>query len=187
MYHHLLYDICMQCSAIYILWPLWTTFHGYILLSTAIYCFRWPYTTFDGYILLSTAASYFRRLFTSFDCYILLSTAIYYFRSYILLLALTDCDFIRTQDFSAIPRICGIKARLKASQAIILLPLIQFYFFCTSMVSSINLNWPFWKCCFFGNIRMLKKWNFFTLRCKWFTRKAWKAIICIKQILKKRT
>ena len=45
--------------------------------------------------------------------------AIYYFRglyitfdSYILLLALPDCDFVRVQDFIAISRTYGLKARL---------------------------------------------------------------------------
>ena len=74
--------------------------------------------------------------------------AIYYFRglyitfdSYILLLALPDCDFVRVQDFITISCTYGLKARLDFN--INLLALIQFCFFCSSMVSSIDFNVPF--------------------------------------------
>ena len=39
-------------AAIYYFRRLYTTYGGYILLSTAIYNFRQLYITFDGYILL---------------------------------------------------------------------------------------------------------------------------------------
>ena len=87
-----------------------------------------PYTTLDGYILLTAAIYYFRRLYITFD-------------GYILLLALPDCDFVRIQDFITISRTYGLKARLDFN--INLLALIQFCFFCSSMVSSINFNVPF--------------------------------------------
>ena len=38
----------------------------------AIYYFRQLYTTYGGYILLSTAIYYFRRLYITFEGYILL-------------------------------------------------------------------------------------------------------------------
>ena len=95
---------------------------------TAIYYFRRLYTTYGGYILLSTAIYYFRRLYITFD-------------GYILLLALPDCDFVRIQDFITISCTLGLKARLDLN--INLLVLIQFCFFCSSMVSSINFNVPF--------------------------------------------
>ena len=81
---------------------------------------RRPYTLLDGYILLSAAIYYFWRVYTTFD-------------GYILLLALPDCDFVRIQDFPAISRICGLKTRLEFN--INLLALIQFCFFCSSMVN----------------------------------------------------
>ena len=84
----------------------------------AIYYFRLLYTTYGGYILLSTAIYYFRRLYTTFS--------------------LPDCDFVRIQDFITISRTYGLKALLDLN--INLLVLIQFCFFCTSMVSSINFN-----------------------------------------------
>ena len=87
-----------------------------------------PYTTLDGYILLTAAIYYFRRLYITFD-------------GYILLLALPDCDFVRIQDFITISRTYGLKARLDFN--INLLALIQFCFFCSSVVSSINFNAPF--------------------------------------------
>ena len=59
-----------------------------------------PYTTLDGYMLLTAAIYYFGQLYVTFD-------------GYILLLALPDCDFIRIQDFPAISRVCGLKARLE--------------------------------------------------------------------------
>ena len=65
----------------------------------AIYYFRRLYTTYGGYILLSAAVYYFQRLYITFD-------------GYILLLALRDCDFVRIQDFIAISRTYGLKARL---------------------------------------------------------------------------
>ena len=97
---------------------------------------------------LKAAIYYFRRLYVSFD-------------GYILLLALANCDFIRIQDFLAISRICGLKARLEFN--INLLTLIQFCFFCSSVVTSINFNVPFWKCCFIRNTQMLKIWKFLHL------------------------
>ena len=63
---------CLYCSVGNILWPLWTTFDGYILLTVAMYNFRRLYTTCGGYMLLSTAIYYFRRLYTTFNGYILL-------------------------------------------------------------------------------------------------------------------
>ena len=95
----------------------------------AIYYFRRLCTTYGGYILLSTAMYYFRRLY------------IITFDGYILLLALPDCDFVRIQDFITISRTYGLKARLDFN--INLLALIQFCFFCSSVVYSINFNVPF--------------------------------------------
>ena len=86
------------------------------------------YNTYGGYMVLSTAIYYFRQLYITFD-------------GYILLLALPDCDFVRIQDFITISRTYGLKARLDFN--INLLVLIQFCFFCSSMVSSINFNVPF--------------------------------------------
>ena len=94
----------------------------------AIYYFRPLYTTYSGYILLSAALCYFRRLYITFD-------------GYVLLLALPDCDLVRIQYFIRISRTYGLKARLDFN--INLLALIQFCFFCSSMVSSINFNAPF--------------------------------------------
>ena len=94
----------------------------------AIYYFRLLYTTYVRYTLVSTATYYFRRLYITFN-------------GYILLLALPDCDFVRIQDFLAIYRTYGLKAKLEFN--IYLLALIQFCFFCSSMVSSINVNVPF--------------------------------------------
>ena len=107
---------------------LYTTFDGHILLQTATYCLQRPHITLDGYILLTAAIYYFRRLYITFDGYILLS-------------ALPDCDFVRIQDFLAIFCICRLKASLEFN--INLLALIQFCFFCSSMVFSINFNVPF--------------------------------------------
>ena len=98
------------------------------LFSTAIYYLWGPYTTLDSYILLPAAIYYFGWLYVTFD-------------GCILLLALLDCDFIRIQDFITNSRTYGLKARLDFS--INLLALIQFCFFCSSMVSSINFNAPF--------------------------------------------
>ena len=94
----------------------------------AIYYFRRLYTTYGGYILLSTAIYNFRQLYITFD-------------GYILLLALPDCDFARVQDFITISHTYRLKARLDFN--INLLALMQFCFFCSSMVSSINFNVPF--------------------------------------------
>ena len=133
----------MQCSFI-------CSDHHKLLLTT-IYHFWWPYTTFSGDILLLATIYYFRQL----------SAAMYYFwrlcttfDGYILLLALPDCDFVRIQDFPVISRIWGLKARLEFS--INLLALIFFYFYWSSMFSSINFNLPSWKCCFIRNTQMLK-------------------------------
>ena len=95
-----------------------------------------------------TATYYLRRLHTTFD-------------GYVLLLAWHDCDFARIQDFPAIFRICGLKGRLEFNNN--LLVLVQFYFFCSLMFSSINFNLPIWKCCFIKNTQMLKMWNFLHL------------------------
>ena len=103
------------------------------------------YGTLDGHILLTEAIYYFRRLYITFD-------------GYILLLALPDCDFVRIQDFITISRTYGLKARLDFN--INLLALIQFCFFCSSMVSSINFNAPFLKFCFISNTQMLEMLNF---------------------------
>ena len=118
---------CMQCSVINVFWPLQTIFDSYVLSMVAIYYFRWPYTTY-GFTLLSAAIYYFWRLYITFD-------------GYILLLALPDCDFVRIQDFITISCTYGLKARLDFN--INLLGLIQFCFFSSSMVSSINFNAPF--------------------------------------------
>ena len=92
-------------------------------------CYLWrPYTTLDSYIVLTAVIYYFRRLYITFD-------------RYILILALPACDFVRIQDFITISRTYGLKARLDFN--INLLALIQFCFFCSSMVSSINFNAPF--------------------------------------------
>ena len=116
---------------------------------------------YDCYLLLSTATLYSWWPYTIFDGYILLSTAIYYFRRYTLLLALPGCDFVRIQDFPAIPRIRELKTKLEFN--INLLTLIQFSFFCSSVMSFINFNSPFWKCCFIKNAQMLEMWNFLRL------------------------
>ena len=135
----------MQCSVINIFWPLYTTFDGYILLSVAIYYFRQLYTTFGGHVLLST----------TFGGYILLLTAIQYFRRLNTTFSFTFCNFETIQYF---PAICGLKTGLEFN--INLLALIQFWFFCSSMASSINFNSLFWKCCFIRNTQMLKMWHF---------------------------
>ena len=101
----------------------------------------WVCTFFDCYKPLSTTIYYFWQLYITFTIYILLLTAIYYFRRYILLLALSDSDFVRIQDFLAIPRICRLKARLAFNSN--LLAITQFCFFWSLMVSFINLNLHF--------------------------------------------
>ena len=103
------------------------TVFGYKHFLTTINYFRRLYTTYGSHILLKTAIYYLRRLYTTFD-------------GYILVLALPDCNFVRIQDFLAISRICGLKARLEFN--INLLALIQFCFFCSSMVCSTNYNAP---------------------------------------------
>ena len=115
------------------------------------------------------AIYYFRRL----------SAAIYYY-AYILLWALPYCDFTRIEDFSAMSYICGLKAKF---ENINLLPLNQFYFFFSSMVSSIyvnvNLNYSFENAFL---LKILKCWKceiFLTLRYKWFTGETIKPIIYI--------
>ena len=116
-----------------------------------------------------TIKTYFWRLYTTFGYHILLLTAIYHFRrlnitfhGYILLLALRYCNFTRIQVFPAISFLCGLNTRLEFN--INLLALIQFSFFCNSMVSPENFNLPFWKRCFIRNTQMLKMWNFQALK-----------------------
>ena len=130
-------------------WRLYTTFGGHILLSMATYYFWQLCTTFDGYILLLTAIYHIRWLYITFD-------------GYILFLALCYCDFGRIQVFPAIFFLCGLNTRLEFN--INLLALIQFSFFCNSMVSPVNFSLPFWKRCFIRNTQMLKMWNFQTLK-----------------------
>ena len=91
------------------------------------------------------AIYYFRRLNITFD-------------GYILLLALPDCNFVRIRGFIAISHTYGLKARLDFN--INLLALIQFRFFCSSMVSSISFNAPFQKFCFIRNTQMLEMLDF---------------------------
>ena len=135
----------MPWLVINILWPLETTFDGYILLTAAIYYFRLPYTAYSAYILILMTIYYFRRLYIIFDVYILL-------------LSLPDCGFVRIQNFLAISLVYWIKATPECS--INLLALIHFCFFCSSMVSSTNFNVPFWKCCLISNTQMLKMRTF---------------------------
>ena len=123
----------------------------------AIYYFRQLYTTYGGFILLSAAVYNFQRLYITFD-------------GYILLLALRDCDFVRIQNFIAISRTYGLKARLDFK--INLLALIQFSFFCSSMV-------PFKNSVL---LEILKCWKceiLFTLYYKWFSRQVSKPTIYI--------
>ena len=115
----------------------------------AIYNFQRPNTFFDGYILLLVAIYYFWRLYTKFD-------------GYILLLALRYCDYTRIQVFPAISFICGLNNRLEFSSN--LSALIQFCFFCSSVVSHVNFILPFWKRCFIKSTQMLKMWNFQALK-----------------------
>ena len=79
-------------------------------------------------MLLSAALYYFQRLYSTSN-------------GYILLLALTDSDFVRIQDFLAIYRTYELKSRLEFS--INLLAIVQFCFFYSSMVSSIIFSVPF--------------------------------------------
>ena len=130
---------------------------GYKHFLTTINYFWRLCTTFDGCdILLSTTICYFWRLYTTFlRLYIT-------FNGYILHLALRYCDFPRIQVFPAISFLCELNTRLEFN--INLLALIQFSFFCNSMVSPVNFNLPFWKRCFIRNIQMLKMWNFQSLK-----------------------
>ena len=130
-------------------WQLYTTFGSHILRSTAIFYFWGSYTTLDGYIPLLTATYHIRRLYITFD-------------GYILLLALSYCNFARIQVFPAICFLCGLNTRLEFN--INLLALIQFSFFCNSMVSPVKFNLLFWKRCFIRNTQMLKMWNFQALK-----------------------
>ena len=118
----------------------------------AIYYFWQPYTTFDGFILLLTTIYHIRRLYIAFDSY----------RLFLLLLPLGYCDFARIQVFPAISFLCGLNTRLEFN--INLLALIQFSFFCNSMVSPVKFNLLFWKRCFIRNTQMLKMWNFQALK-----------------------
>ena len=113
----------------------------------AVYYFRWSITTFDGYILLLTAIYHIRRLYITFD-------------GSVLLLGLRYCDFARIQVFPAISLLCELNTRLEFN--INLLSLIQFSFFCNSMVSSVNFSLSFWKRSFIRNTQMIKIWNFQT-------------------------
>ena len=126
-------------------WQQYTAFNGHILLSTVI-CYFWQlYTTFDDYILLLRAIYYIRRLYITFD-------------GYILLLALPYYDFARMQVFPAISFNCGLNTKPE------FLALIQFCFFCSSMVFHGNFNLPFWKRCFTRSTQMLKIWSYQTLK-----------------------
>ena len=129
------------------IWCLYAVFGCKHFLTTINYFWR-LYTTLDGYILLAAAICYFRQLYTTFN-------------GYILLLALPDSDFVRIQDFLAIYRTYELQNRLEFS--INWLTIMQFYFFCSSMVSSIIFSAPFWKCCFIRNTQMLKMWNLLQL------------------------
>ena len=111
---------------------------GIITFYMVFVCSVWLCTFFDCYKPLSTTIYYFWQLYITFTIYILLLTAIYYFRHYILLLALSDCDFVRVQDFLAILHICRLKARLEFNSD--LLAINQFCFFWSLIVSFINLN-----------------------------------------------
>ena len=122
-------------------------FDHYKLLLTPIYYFRQPYTTFYGYILLLAVIYYFPRLYITFD-------------GYILLLALRYSNFARIQVFPAICFLCGLNTRLEFN----INSLNQFSFFCNSVVSPVNFNLPFWKCCFIRNTQMLKMLNFQSLK-----------------------
>ena len=115
----------------------------------AIYYFWQSNTTFDSYILLLTAIYHIRRLYITFD-------------GCILLLPLRYCDFAKIQVFPTISFLCELNTRLELN--INLLALIQFSFFCNSMVSPVNFSLPFWKRCFIRNTQTLKMWNFQTLK-----------------------
>ena len=114
---------------------------GYKHFLTTINYFWWPYTTFDGYILLLTAIYPIRRLYITFD-------------GHMLLLASRFCKFARIQVFPAISFLCELNTRLEFN--INLLALIQFSFFCNSMVSPVNFSLLFSKRCFIRNTQMQK-------------------------------
>ena len=113
-----------------IVW-LCTFFDRYARLSTATYNFQQPYTTFDGYILLSMGIYYFRRVYTIFNYFhFQLYTSfdtVHYFQLYLTVILQESNTFLQ------VPRL---------EFNIILLTLIQLYFFCSSMVSFINFNSP---------------------------------------------
>ena len=133
-------------------------FDYYKLLFTAIYYYRRPYTTFNGSILLLAAIYYSWRLYTTVDGYIPHWTAIYYFRR----LYTTFSFMLMISQFPAISFLCGLNTRLEFN--INLLALILFSFFYNSVVSPVNFNLPFWKCCFTRNTQMLKIWIFQALK-----------------------
>ena len=116
---------------------------------TAIYYLRQSYTIFCGYILLSTAIYHNLQLYITFG-------------GYILLLVLRYCDFARIQVFPAISFLYRLNTRLEFN--INLLALIQFSFFCNSIVSPVKFNLLFWKRFFTRNTQMLKMWNFQALK-----------------------
>ena len=137
----------------------------------AVFRYKHLLTTIRYFWRLCTTFGDHIQLWKTFGCYVLLLTGIYYFsrlcitfNGYILFLALLYCDFARIQDFPAISHI-WLKARLNFN---INLALIKFFFFCILMVSSINFNLPFWKCCFITNTQMLKMWNFLQLTFQMF-------------------
>ena len=134
----------MRCS-----YAVFSYFYHCKLILTAVYYFWRSYTTFDSYILLLTAIYHIRRLHITFD-------------GCILLLALRYCDFARILIFHVLSFLCKSNSRLKFN--INLLALIQFSFFCNSMVSPVNFSLPFWKRCFIRNTQTLKMWNFQTLK-----------------------
>ena len=92
-------------------------------------------------MLLLTAIYYIRRLYITFD-------------GCILHLALRYCDFPRIQVFPAISFLCELNTRLEFN--INLFALIQFSFFCNSMVSPVNFSLLFSKRCFIRNTQMQK-------------------------------
>ena len=124
---------------------------GYLTLYTMFVCSVGLCTFSDHYQVFSMALYYFRWLYTTFDGFILLPMAIYYFRRYTLLLALRDCDFVRTQNS---PRyFWWLKGRIEVN--IDLLTLILYRIFCTSMFFSKHFNSFAWKCCLIENFLYL--------------------------------
>ena len=132
-------------------------------LTTINYFWR-PYTTWGSHILLQMAICYFWRLYTSFN-------------GYILLVALPDSDLVRIQNLLAIYRTYELKTRLKFS--INLLPIIQFCFFCSSMISSIISVYPFENAVLLEILKCWKCETFFSLRYKWLARQTSKPTIYI--------